>query len=35
MDWINLAQDKDKFKAVVEAVMNIQVAYNTGRFLTS
>ena len=25
MDWIDLAQDKDKWKALVNVVMNIQV----------
>jgi hypothetical protein len=34
MDWIDLAQ-KDKWWAVVNAVMNFQVPQNTGSFLTS
>jgi hypothetical protein len=25
MDWINLAQDKDRWRALVNAVMNLQV----------
>jgi hypothetical protein len=25
MDWINLAQDKDQWQAVVNAIMNLQV----------
>jgi hypothetical protein len=25
MDWINLAEDKDKWRALVNAVMNVRV----------
>ena len=35
MDWIDLAQDKDRWWAVVNAVMNLWVPLNVGNFLTS
>jgi hypothetical protein len=35
VDGINLAQDRDKWQAVVNAVMNIQVLENARNFLTS
>jgi len=35
MDWIDLAQDSDRWRALVNAVMNIWVAQNAGNFLTS
>jgi hypothetical protein len=33
MDWIDVAQDTDRWRAHVNAVMNIQVSIKCGDFL--
>jgi len=35
MGWIGLAQDRDRWRTLVSAVMNLGVPCNAGNFLTS
>jgi len=35
MDWIGLAQDRDRWRTLVSEIMNLRVPWNVGNFLTS
>jgi hypothetical protein len=34
MDWTDLAQDRDRWRALVKTVLNIRFPQNAGSFLT-
>jgi hypothetical protein len=33
-DWIDLSQDRDKWRALVNTMMNLRVSQNAGKFLS-
>ena len=35
MDWIGLAQGRDRWRTLMSAAMNLRVPFNAGNFLTS
>ena len=35
MDWMQLAHKRDRWRAVVNEVMNLRVVQNAGNFLTT
>ena len=35
MDWIDMAQERDRRRAIVNAAMNLRDPQNAGNFLTS
>jgi transposase len=35
MDWIDLAEDRDQWRALVNTTMNLRVPSNAGKFLST
>jgi hypothetical protein len=35
MDWIDLAQDRNRWRALVDVIMNLRVPQNAANFLTN
>jgi hypothetical protein len=35
MDWINLAHDRDQWRALVNTVMSLQIPLDLGKFLSN
>jgi hypothetical protein len=34
VDWIDMAQDRDQWRALVNTVLNLQVSWNAGKFFS-
>jgi hypothetical protein len=35
MDWIDLAQDKDQWRTLLNTILNLLIPWNIGKFLNS